>query len=280
MDNRLHCFNKLEELFSLYDKVRQSVILLENFNEEQKMYIAPINQLRSALDHIFKAINICDDFEQCEYELREAKEHLDRAGYDTMELLAANIGITIVEKLKRYDTKTITEVFPYYFTTIKPQLTDIKVEYEEMKEDYDNQVLVLKQKVTELNNKQRQLVKNCEDKVNEMKNECLKQIEDNDLLTNNKIMEMTRIKDLAVSELDAIRIQQGKLTPSLDYTSRERFLEIEAEFEVFKKFYNEQWKLTKKQIRQEILWKKQEAKQAKNKRPRFMYGLCLFGRLY
>lgn len=126
MDNRLHCFNKLEELFSLYDKVRQSVILLENFNEEQKMYIAPINQLRSALDHIFKAINICDDFEQCEYELREAKEHLYRAGYDTMELLAANIGITIVEKLKRYDTKTITEVFPYYFTTIKPQLTDIK----------------------------------------------------------------------------------------------------------------------------------------------------------
>lgn len=126
MDNRLHCFNKLEELFSLYDKVRQSVILLENFNEEQKMYIAPINQLRSALDHIFKAINFCDDFEQCEYELREAKEHLDRAGYDTMELLAANIGITIVEKLKKYDTKTITEVFPYYFTTIKPQLTDIK----------------------------------------------------------------------------------------------------------------------------------------------------------
>ena len=126
MDNRLHCFNKLEELFSLYDKVRQSVILLENFNEEQKMYIAPINQLRSALDHIFKAINICDDFEQSEYELREAKEHLDRAGYDTMELLAANIGITIVEKLKKYDTKTITEVFPYYFTTIKPQLTDIK----------------------------------------------------------------------------------------------------------------------------------------------------------
>lgn len=126
MDNRLHCFNKLEELFSLYDKVRRAVILLENFNEEQKMYIAPINQLRSALDHIFKAINICDDIEKCEYELKEAKEHLDRAGYDTMELLAANIGITIVEKLKRYDTKTITEVFPYYFTTIKPQLTDIK----------------------------------------------------------------------------------------------------------------------------------------------------------
>lgn len=164
------------------------------------------------------------------------------------------------------DRQSLIDKYEEQVNDLTTQLTNIKVEYEEMKEDYDNQVLVLKQKVTELNNKQRQLVKNCEDKVNEMKNECLKQIEDNDLLTNNKIMEMTRIKDLAVSELDAIRIQQGKLTPSLDYTSRERFLEIEAEFEVFKKFYNEQWKLTKKQIRQEILWKKQEAKQAKNKK--------------
>ena len=77
MNNKLHCFNKLEELFSLYDKVRQAVILLENFNEKQKMYIAPINQLRSALDHIFKAVNIYDDTKQCEYEVKEAKEHLD-----------------------------------------------------------------------------------------------------------------------------------------------------------------------------------------------------------
>ena len=126
MNNKLHCFNKLEELFSLYDKVRQAVILLENFSDERKMYIAPINQLRSALDHIFKAINFNENIDQCDYEIKEAKEHLDRAGYDALELLAANIGITIVDKLKRYNTKTITEVFPYYYTTIKPQLTDIK----------------------------------------------------------------------------------------------------------------------------------------------------------
>ena len=33
MNNKLHCFNKLEELFSLYDKVKQAVILLENFKK-------------------------------------------------------------------------------------------------------------------------------------------------------------------------------------------------------------------------------------------------------
>ncbi len=126
MKNKLYCFDKLEELFSLYEKVRQAVVLSENFNKERKIHIAPINQMRSALDHIFKAINSVDKIETCDYELKEAKEHLDRAGYDAFELLAANISISIVEKLNKYNTKTITEVFPYYFTDIKPKLTDIK----------------------------------------------------------------------------------------------------------------------------------------------------------
>ena len=54
MKNKLYCFDKLEELFSLYEKVRQAVVLSENFNKERKIHIAPINQMRSALDHIFK----------------------------------------------------------------------------------------------------------------------------------------------------------------------------------------------------------------------------------
>ena len=63
MNNKLHCFNKLEELFSLYDKVRQAVILLENFNEKQKMYIAPINQLRSASDHTNLFLHISNKYQ-------------------------------------------------------------------------------------------------------------------------------------------------------------------------------------------------------------------------
>ena len=93
-----------------------------------------------------------------------------------------------------------------------------------------------------------------------MKNECLKQIEDNDLLTNNKIMEMTRIKDLAVSELDAIRILNGEKTPSEEFTSKERFKELEREFEAFNTFFKAQWAITKKEIRKQLLWKKEDQK--------------------
>ena len=54
-------------------------------------------------------------------------------------------------------------------------------------------------------------------------------------------------------ELDGIRAQQGLLKPSSDYTSRERFTELEREYEAFHKFFTQQWEYTKKEIRKNIL---------------------------
>lgn len=123
---KLSFYDSLRNLYDLYDKVRQAIILVENFDKDRNMYIAPINQLRSALDHIFKAVSFAEDKERSEYELKEAKEHLDRAGYDALELLAAYLGIAIIEKVAQYDNNTLTTVFPAYFTIIKPKITDIK----------------------------------------------------------------------------------------------------------------------------------------------------------
>lgn len=123
---KLSFYDSLRNLYDLYDKVRQAIILVENFDKDRNMYIAPINQLRSALDHIFKAVSFAEDKARSEYELKEAKEHLDRAGYDALELLAAYLGIAIIEKVAQYDNNTLTTVFPAYFTVIKPKITDIK----------------------------------------------------------------------------------------------------------------------------------------------------------
>ena len=61
-------------------------------------------------------------------------------------------------------------------------------------------------------------------------------------------------------ELDGMRAAQGLLTPSAEYTSRERFLELEAAYTAFHKFFKAQWDLTKKEIRKTILWAKGEKK--------------------
>jgi len=118
--------NKLNQLSPLYEKVKFAILLVENFDEKQEMYVAPINQLRSALDHIFKSVNIANESANCDYEIKEAKEHLERAGYDALELLAGSLGTSIINKLMPYDTETLTNVFPSYFTSIKPKIIEIQ----------------------------------------------------------------------------------------------------------------------------------------------------------
>ena len=148
-------FDNLFELYSLYTKVRDAVILVENFDRNRDMYIAPINQLRSALDHVFKAISCAkDDEPRSAYELKEAKEHLDRAGYDALELLAGSLGTGIIDKLSKYETATLSAVFPEYYKVIKPKLTAIKqtvaVIRSEKKGDAEKSFLAYFDQITEM----------------------------------------------------------------------------------------------------------------------------------
>ncbi len=116
-------FKKVMELFSLYEKVKLCIIYAENFDPKDELYIAPVNQLRSSLDHFFKAAAHPDDMI---YELNEAREHLDRAGYDAFEILASNLGKSIIDKLSVYPTDVITTNFPDYYQIIKPKLIEVR----------------------------------------------------------------------------------------------------------------------------------------------------------
>ena len=66
-------------------------------------------------------------------------------------------------------------------------------------------------------------------------------------------------------ELDGMRAQQGLLQPSSDYTSRERFTELEREYEAFHKFFTQQWEYTKKEIRKNILKNSQKKGKGKDR---------------
>lgn len=119
--------------------------------------------------------------------------------------------------------------------------------------DYDNEKKRLED---ELNAKLKQMEKSCEDTVKseQTKSEALK------MQYEKQFAELKEQAALARGELDGIRIQQGKMTPSQEYTSRERFTELEAEYEAFQKFFKKQWEFTKKEIRKSILWTKDEKK--------------------
>ncbi len=71
-------FKGLKELSALYLDVKSAIIMAEELDIEHKLNIAPLNQLRNALDHIFNGL-IRDDEEKGIYELKEAKEQMENS---------------------------------------------------------------------------------------------------------------------------------------------------------------------------------------------------------
>ena len=126
-------YRRLSEVRQLYEKVKYAVILSENFDPEREFYVATSNQMRSALDHIFKAME--GDEKSMAYELKEAEEHLDRAGYDTYEILVSNLCLNISYKMDGYSASVISHVFPEYYKEIKPAISHIKIETGKLRTD-------------------------------------------------------------------------------------------------------------------------------------------------
>jgi hypothetical protein len=120
--------------------------------------------------------------------------------------------------------------------------------------------------------KRSRLIFKYEEKLGDMKKDYLDKINDNETQCNDHIFKveeekeaLIRQRDLAVAELRAVRVQNGLVVPSDDLTSRERFEELENEFEAFNKFFKEQWTLTKKAIRKQLLWEKIDKEEFKKK---------------
>ena len=109
-----------------------------------------------------------------------------------------------------------------------------------------------------LNDKKR-LIADYEDKIynliknqKEKENEILKQIEERENSIeklNQRIERLVQERQFAEAQLHIIRVEQGKVTDEYDYTSQERFEELEHQFNAFKQLFKKEWNKTKKKIR-------------------------------
>ena len=118
-------YEKLSDLSLVYDNVKCAVLLAESFDSKQEMYVGPMNELRNALDHIFRAIKV-EDETACDEILKGARAHMVRAGNDALELLYGNLGASARNKLIPYNTETLTAVFPDYYTSIRPKISELQ----------------------------------------------------------------------------------------------------------------------------------------------------------
>ena len=93
--------------------------------------------------------------------------------------------------------------------------------------------------------------------------ECNKAIKETIATSNQEVMNARALTDAAIEEtryanakVNALKLICGMLTDEDDFTSKERFFELDLQRKAFKKLYKEEWKRTKQRIRKEIFEQK------------------------
>ncbi|MDE6667071.1 MAG: hypothetical protein K2K38_01835 [Clostridia bacterium] len=143
------------------------------------------------------------------------------------------------------------------------QIDDLNAQLQKTVSDFEEKNRELDRQLSDIDAAKQRILDECEVKIKQAEEGFNKDIEK---LERSQRIELKKAREenaLIRGELDGIRAQQGKLTPSADYTSRDRFIELEEEYMAYHKFFKAQWEFTKKEIRKTILWTKQEKKERK-----------------
>ena len=133
--------------------------------------------------------------------------------------------------------------------------------YKEQSKDKDGKINQLaddkKRLISDYEDKIYNLIKkHREDEADLNKEIKLRQGEIDDL--NEEIDHLIKERQFVEAQLHAIRLEQGKTTDEYDYTSKERFEELEAQYKAFKQLFVKEWGKTKKRIRKEMFEKTDE----------------------
>ena len=141
----------------------------------------------------------------------------------------------------------------------------------ELIDTYTAQINENTSEITSLKNELNEKVSSYEQRIQKIENDYTLQIEDMTFKNKSEVEELLEkqrnlegTNTFYLSQIDALRIEKGSLSPSLDYVNQQRLDELEREYLIFKKFYKNQWKLAKKELRKMILNKEEITKTSKN----------------
>ena len=235
---------RISELEDVIDEKNKEIAALnqkyiEDMNALKKQHELDILEIKAEHDNEISRIE-----KECEDRIEDAKAEFDQKLIGMEEEIALKFQSEIQKYLNKIDKLSI-------------EIKDLNDRYNEATLDYRNKVKEINNRLSDKQDEFNSAVKEYEANMKQMK---AKYKEEMTAATNEKD-KMTRQRDLLAAELTGIRVMAGKQTATLEFTSKERFLELEQEFYAFNKFFKTQWKLTKKEIRKSILWSKKEDKQ-------------------
>lgn len=287
-----------ESLIEAREEINRLNIKIDELNLEKEELLRRIDKLHDVIQEKIKEIaylnqKYIDDMEALkkkhEKEMKEEearhqkevelinKEHqeevdnLNRVHEEEINTLHDNYKMELENQKEDYETKLENQRNDYEeqletlrtnhlneidkltskYTEERKQLTDkyeaeissLNTRNSNVINEYNGKLDMVNKQLTETKANRDEMIVSYENQLKEWKSKC---------------SDLTNVNDLVTAEITAEKIKNGELKPNLDYTSREKFLELEKQFRTFNNFFEEQWKMTKKQIKKEILDAKPE----------------------
>lgn len=293
----LNLNKKIEELNAEIIELNRKIEDLNNIIEEKDKEIAYLNQKYIDDMNALKKAH-AEEIAEINYNHKLELDELNEKYNEEIRLLNENHEIEINSLKDDYENKinelnenhrleiielreSIYKEFENKIEELNAEVSRLNLVIEEKKKekedvilDYNSRIYNLNDEIKALNVEKEELIDNYEKELKLLEKKYLDEIAANEKDFNEKLKEMRTAKQatdensaLINAENRALRVKLGMDKPNHDFTSEERFNELEEEFMVFNKFFKDQWQMTKKEIRKELLWvSKQGKKDKKEKR--------------
>ncbi len=248
-----------EELVALRQEVTVLNEQIDGINREKEELNRQVEQLSETVEEKEREIaelnqKYIEDMSAIKDEhIREITE-LNETHDGEIEELKAGFADELAQTIEEHETRV---------AELTDQIDGLNATLQQTVADFEGKNAELDRRLSELDADKQRVADECQTKINAVEEGFKKDVEK---LEKTQRIELKKLRDenaLIRGELDGIRAGQGKLTPSADYTSRDRFIELEEEYMAYHRFFKSQWEFTKKEIRKTILWTKQEKKDKK-----------------
>ncbi|MGN1295947.1 MAG: hypothetical protein ACI4U5_06010 [Bacilli bacterium] len=236
---------------------------IEALNQEKENYLIKINELNQTIIEKMNEIDMLNQ-KYVDDMARVKQEHLD-------EIARINEAhdLNVQEERQKAIEETVLKNKDFIdelngiIEGYKSSIGQMKLNHENEMISLGNQKRLVEQKIEELTQARLELEKECEAKIAENIHNSSLLIAEMEANKNKALNEMEEKYNEVVdqnifyrAELTSIKYKNGTIKPNEDYTSREKFLELEDEFKAFNDYFEKQWSMTKKQIRKQIFNKK------------------------
>ena len=216
-------------------------------NLEHQNNVANINAIhQEEIAAIYK-----QNDEENEKKIGDIREQIEGECADKVNKLNKEIDSLNKDKDNLKDKLTTTE-------------NNLSISQEEKKRyinDYEDKIYNLQKEHREKISEYEKRISELNDEIKRIKKRHKNEIED----YKDEIDHLIKERQFVEAQLHIIRVEQGKITDEYDYTSKERFEELELQYRAFRQLFKKEWGKTKARIRKEILTDKDSESDELNK---------------